>query len=156
MSGEELRALAEDAWMWFPAEDHDGMDEVPWMDAEWWSFVGLDGRHARFTEAANPTAVLALLDERDAYREQWHDLCDQLRDANDAHDAMGAERDALRAAVERARALADEWDARSSRTAVAANTYILGIGHVSTVDYVHEDPVKPYADRLRDALDGPQ
>lgn len=57
-----LRALAEAARMWYPSDDHDGMDEVPWMDTEWWTASGLDERHARFIAAADPPTILALLD----------------------------------------------------------------------------------------------
>lgn len=54
----EREELAEGARMWFPAEGHDGMEEVPWMDAEWWRSAGLDARHAAFFARHDPDREL--------------------------------------------------------------------------------------------------
>ena len=58
--------------------------------------------NARFIAAANPAAVLALLDDADALRAE-------LAHMREARDNARAEVKRLTAQVERVRALADEW-----------------------------------------------
>lgn len=89
--GDDLRELAEKATPgpWFATSDFDHIDQVTrWRieDVERWRDLrnnlqlGEDGDTACFIAAANPAAVLELLDERDAARAER----DRLRSALEA------------------------------------------------------------------------
>lgn len=57
-----MRERAEGSRMWYPSEHHDGMDEAPWMDREWWSSVGLSDLAADHIASWHPTVALAVAD----------------------------------------------------------------------------------------------
>lgn len=82
-------------------------------------------RNARDAHVAD--AIAPLIAEREeaarselinlaaGYRERYFEVCGQLRETNDAHDAMGARAEAAEAKVARVEALADEWAATVDR-----------------------------------------
>lgn len=80
---------------------------------------GVTSADARYIAAANPQTVLALLDEVERFREALRIQTEETRAVavrSPSHltvlqlEAVTAERDRLRAQVEKVRALADEWE----------------------------------------------
>ena len=73
-----MRELAEGSRSWWPSADHDGMDEAPWMDREWWSSVGLSVDAADHAASWHPAVALAVADWLESEANEWGDLAHML------------------------------------------------------------------------------
>lgn len=71
-----MRERAAGSRMWYPSDHHDGMDEVPWMDREWWSSVGLSGIAADHAASWHPAVALAVANWLEAAARRMPDDCD--------------------------------------------------------------------------------